>query len=809
MTSNSQQQPAWLPPSCEFPLHETSALERSGRLTFDRKDEAAAAGAYGEVFPGTYIDDTGTTYRVCAKRDNHLSFIDLVAALGHQLFNDEELQTFYTRVSNDLLAAWRLLGDPRVVNYLAITTTTRKVASGTVVLPEYFIMEEEGEDLTKWLKAHPPCPENRAAFEGYVQCILEGLAALHSAGITHRDLKPGNVVICRHDASTAKIIDLGLAKTEIAVRAKAVNSMTDGTLWFEPPEFMDPLTASQAVDVWAVGVMCAEWLLGEQMESHEAARVQLVALSNSPDGMTAVWARLREAASQSRSPQSLLERVANAALVVHAAARPSSTDLAGAASVAMSPEGKQTAFKRWVGHATHVLRDCCAEAVDSDVRSVMLAFIADVDGIADPSQCTDRLIHLSGAITRSTQTTPMLLRVARNFLHSLLHYNTRPADEARLLALLGAVYVKTSSTLNYIRALALYDRVIEIHTAALGADHHHTGVALREKAGVLARMGRSRNLSAAVALYDRVIEITTTAWGADHPQTAVALHDKARALAEMGGTTNLTAAVSLFDRVIAIETAALGAGRLETAMTLHEKAGALLQMGGSANLSAAVALYDRVIEVNTAALGADHPQTAVALNDKARALAEMGGAMNLREASSLFDRVIEIKTASSGADHPQTALSIHAKAKVLVRMGGPVNLSAAVDMFDRAIAIDTAALGADHPETAVALHEKAGALLCMGGPMNLITAVSLYDRAFEIKAAALGIDHLETAATLHDKAYALVLMGGPLNLSEAVSLFDRVVDIEMASLGADHPRTAKTLRLRTSILLRMLSAQVP
>jgi hypothetical protein len=58
MASNNKL-PAWLPPSCKFPLYETSALERGGRLIFNNKGEAAAAGAYGEVFPGTYIDDTG------------------------------------------------------------------------------------------------------------------------------------------------------------------------------------------------------------------------------------------------------------------------------------------------------------------------------------------------------------------------------------------------------------------------------------------------------------------------------------------------------------------------------------------------------------------------------------------------------------------------------------------------------------------------------------------------------------------------------------------------------------------------------
>jgi hypothetical protein len=65
-------------------------------------------------------------------------------------------------------------------------------------------------------------------------------------------------------------------------------------------------------------------------------------------------------------------------------------------------------------------------------------------------------------------------------------------------------------------AVALYDRVIEINTAALGADHLATAATLHQKANALVKMGGSANLSAAIALYDRVIDINTAALGADH-----------------------------------------------------------------------------------------------------------------------------------------------------------------------------------------------------------------------------------------------------------------------------------------------------
>jgi serine/threonine protein kinase len=710
----------WLPKDCAFPLYETTALEASGRLQFDQKDTAADKGGYGEVFSGTYTDDTGTVHSMYAKRDTFLAMVDLFASKGTRPMDDDEIRPFYTRVSNDLTAAWRLLGDLRVVNYLTITTTTRQVASGTVVLPEYFIMEEEGENLHKWLEQHPPCAENRAAFEGYVRCTLQGLAALHSAGITHRDLTPKNVVICRHDSSMAKIIDLGLAKPEIGFRDKAVNSMTGATPLYMAPEFMDPHRASQAVDVWAVGVMCAEWLLEEQMGREEASAL-LDALRNQPNGEVAVHARLREAVAASSSPESLLEQVASAALQPYAAARPSSIDLAATAAMTVTAEAKRASFTRWLGQVRHVLRDCVAKVADETDRRLIDKFLSRSESGCDVQTMVDDMTAIFKQVTFNRRRNQLLLRVVRNIIQSLLEYSPNPDTDPTLLQCLAQVYVATSGTLNRVRAVALLDRAIAITTSTCGADHHITAAVLQQKASALTDMGGTANLTAAVELLDRVIDIFTRTFGVGHPSAASALHHKASALVQIGWTSNLVAAVALYDRVIEINTAALGADHLNTAVTLHFKATALVRMGGSANLAAAVALYDRVIMIRTAALGADHPSTTNTLHAKATALVRMGGSANLAAAIALYDRVIEINTAALGADHLNTAVTLHEKANALVKMGGSANLAAAVALYDRVIEIRTAALGADHSEVALVRREKASALVnvnCSGAAVT-------------------------------------------------------------------------------------------
>jgi hypothetical protein len=155
----------WLPDASKLPLYATTTLVRNDRLLFDCIGTPAAAGVYGVIFRGTYVDDNDVEHLVCAERDGFLTLIDEIAANGHPRIDDDELRRFYLQVRIDLAAPWRLLGEQRVVNYLAITTTTRMVANRTVVLPEYFIMEEDGETLATWLEQHPAGAENRAAFK--------------------------------------------------------------------------------------------------------------------------------------------------------------------------------------------------------------------------------------------------------------------------------------------------------------------------------------------------------------------------------------------------------------------------------------------------------------------------------------------------------------------------------------------------------------------------------------------------------------------------------------------------------------------
>jgi eukaryotic-like serine/threonine-protein kinase len=102
--------------------------------------------------------------------------------------------------------------------------------------------------------------------------ISEGLAEAHAAGITHRDLKPGNVMVASNDR--VKLLDFGLARADQPFGANAVladkkDEITKegailGTIAYMSPEQAKGQPADRRSDLWAFGVVLWEMLTGRR-----------------------------------------------------------------------------------------------------------------------------------------------------------------------------------------------------------------------------------------------------------------------------------------------------------------------------------------------------------------------------------------------------------------------------------------------------------------------------------------------------------------------------------------------------------------
>lgn len=120
----------------------------------------------------------------------------------------------------------------------------------------YLVMPFMGTDLGKLMKLER-LSQDRVQFLVYQ--MLKGLKYIHSAGIIHRDLKPGNLAV--NQDCELKILDFGLAR-------QADTEMTGYvvTRWYRAPEvILNWMHYTQTVDIWSVGCIMAEMLLGKPL----------------------------------------------------------------------------------------------------------------------------------------------------------------------------------------------------------------------------------------------------------------------------------------------------------------------------------------------------------------------------------------------------------------------------------------------------------------------------------------------------------------------------------------------------------------
>lgn len=93
------------------------------------------------------------------------------------------------------------------------------------------------------------------------------LDVVHREGITHCDLKPGNIMLHKQSKSDmqVKIIDFGIAKVEDSqVSEKSVTTMQAGSVPYMSPEQLEGKKPTASSDIFALAVIAYEMLTGER-----------------------------------------------------------------------------------------------------------------------------------------------------------------------------------------------------------------------------------------------------------------------------------------------------------------------------------------------------------------------------------------------------------------------------------------------------------------------------------------------------------------------------------------------------------------
>ena len=129
----------------------------------------------------------------------------------------------------------------------------------------------EGRSLLDVLESEGPFPVERALH--VFRQVGEALRQAHEAGVVHRDLKPGNILLSPDD--TAYITDFGIARS-LGRDGMTRSGIVVGTLDYLSPEQVAGDPADARSDIYAFGIVLFEMLTG-QLPFRAASRAESVA----------------------------------------------------------------------------------------------------------------------------------------------------------------------------------------------------------------------------------------------------------------------------------------------------------------------------------------------------------------------------------------------------------------------------------------------------------------------------------------------------------------------------------------------------
>ena len=607
----------------------------------------------------------------------------------------------------------------------------------------------------------------------------EAVAAAHSVGVLHKDIKPGNLLIRagRGTAPKVTLTDFGIGQVidnsylvEAGITVLGMESSSEldkgstGTPIYAAPEILAGHPPSIQADIYALGVLLYQMVCGDLQKvlaqgwerdvDDVILREDITAMvDGSPTRRLgnalriSEWLRDLEPRRQARIDEQI------------AAAEHSREERRLRAAAKATTRRRQVSY--WVAAVLVTI------ATITTVQSLRIRAERDRANLeaAAAREVSEFMVELFAAadptntLGQEVTVREMLDQGARQIESEL---DDQPITRARVQHTMGRAY----------RGLGLDAEAEPLLAAALTERRRNLDDDDPEVLQSLYSMAHLRTTSGdyaeAEALYREVLERRERTLGADHPEVGDALASLARLFRDMD---RYEEAVTLSSRALEVLEEASG---YEAALSfalydrgwLHDRLG---------NYEAAEDDHRRALALQDEVLAPEHPSRVNTLAGLARALEQQG---HYGEAEELFGQAIAIQEQVLGADHPNLANSINGLAILHAKQGehelaGPLFLRS-LEIRERSYAPTSPIVGDSLVN--LGINYKNRGLYAQAEP--------LYERALGILEERQGPESIAVGSLLHNLAE---LYRAWSKFEEAEGTYLRSVQIWEATLMPDHP----------------------
>lgn len=749
-------------------LVELAASQRTAEL--DRLAESAPLIAQEVQALIDQLDETDLVASVAPAAPSHLGSFRLLHRIGcggmGEVFLAERVEGgFEQRVAIKLMRtaavtadlARRFLRERQILARLQHPGIAHLIDGGMTPAGHPWLAMEyvDGDRITDWCAARGL---GAAARVRLFLPVCEAVAFAHRNLIIHRDLKPGNLLV---DADgRPRLLDFGIAHLADADANEPTQAVAAMTLAYAAPEQRAGETATTATDVYQLGVVLRELLIGKAADAASAAspmlrgdlgRVIGKATADAPcDRYASVamladdladWLERRPLRSGISSPRERLRKT------LWQWRWPLAMLVTGLLAVGAG--------------AVLVLREARAKGQEAEVSRQTTQFLIGLFQGADPT------------VARGASLSALdLLDQGNARLHGTTHL--QPPVRARLLRTVADSYV----------SLGHYDRALSPAQEALALRESEASPA--ERADSLDQAGNILRLRADYARAEPLLRDALALRRAQLPADDPATIDSLAHLAALHSAKgDFETANALFAEAAHAAQHRFGEDSVETAKHLDDYAGNLDDMG---RRSEALALLRRALSIRERVLGPEHPDVATTLANLGVHLSASG---SHDEAAVLLERALTVRRTIYGAAHPLVAFT---QIDLAGAQADQYRLDTAGQLAQEALATLRTVLPRDHPKINEALNMVA---LIRMLRRDFAGAIALQQEVVQRYAASAGEDHPDTLTAKNNLAYALARAG---RVAEAETALRDVITRKRGDNGQgsahDHQNLAVVLSLQ-------------
>ncbi len=616
--------------------------------------------------------------------------------------------------------------------------------------PYYIVMDyAEGQDLRTWCEARGGAAkvpmETRLDLAAQAADVLQ---AAHDAGVIHRDLKPGNILISEHKQEheqhrpagglshpappaskpLVKLTDFGIGQVthkellDSLTKAGFTQTMAGqggsaqtGTYLYMAPELLAGKPATIRSDIYSLGVVLYQMILGDFTRPVTIDWMETVEDPLLREDLSHCFAgnptqRFGGAIELAKHLRALPERrTALARQQAELAAREKAAYQRGVILTAILSALIVTAVSGLAFTAWNQAIRATAARRDAEALS---AFLTEVFESPDP-----------GRDGRTITVAEVLDRAAGGLDKKLAG---QPARRASFQSTLGWTYHALGLDQP---AIPLLEKARDYYLATFGPDHSET---LRTMHNLATSYDAVERRGEALELRRKVLEVRRKVNGPEHPDTAAAM-------------SNL--AISFFE-----------AGHRSEALQLREQALTLLRK-----------------------VRANHPATLRLMGNLAASYADAG---RRDEALDLLEEVLKLEVQVNKLEHPDTLWAMNNLAAFYFEAGRKKEAS---ELWERVVALAGTVLGPKHTVALGYMNNLAGFYFDAG---RAAEALKLEEEVVTLRREVLGSEHDDTLSAMDMLASVHTQLG---HTDQALEVRRELLKTLEKKMGSKAPETLKAM----------------